>query len=193
MSELWNAWYLLNTHSSGLELFQATTALAGVSISVWALTDAVKDAMALRMSGVNGPRSIIASGNIFTEVERLFIHGILFLVGFASVFLAPPYAQGEAIAGEELLQHVLLRLGLIAITVLKVAAAIRARRERALFVRRMSLGGYNETLPSVALAPPPGVLSEHDPRLLRKDAGKNKNPLPRRDEDYGSAGNSSVD
>jgi hypothetical protein len=186
MTELVNTWRLVNVHANAMELIQTLLSACGVAFSVWALIDAVKDSMALRMSGINGPRSIIANGNIMVEIERLGVHSILFLVGFASVFLPPPYGENQTVGSPELLQHTITRIGLIGITVLKVFAAVRARRERNLFVRRMDLLGYIHGTPKCAMAPPPGssqFLPQDDPRLLRKDAATNPHPNPRENEE----------
>lgn len=174
-------WSLFTRHSNAMEIIQTLGAAAGVCFSIWAMLDALKDAMALRFSGANGPRSVIASGNIITEIERLVIHMILLLVGVASVLLPPPDFQGEPVSSPELLQHTLTRVALISITVVKVSGAMRMRRERNRFVRSMSVPGpgYSKTTTAAELAPPPPGAS--DPRLQRKDSAEGIGE-PRKDE-----------
>lgn len=169
MSDLIHA---LSGHSNGMEIAQVILAFAGIVFSLWALLDAVKDGVALKLSGANGARSIIANGNIWTEAERLVIHLILFFVGFASVLLPPPYAIALPVPQPELLQHTLTRIGLMIITIIKVEGALRARHERRLFVRRMSSSGFAR-IPMVRLSPPPGsgtkdIYEVDDPRVQRR-------------------------
>lgn len=191
MTQLSDLIAALGHYANGMELAQTITAMIGVSFSVWALFDAVKDSMALTMSGANGPRRVIATGNIYTELERLAVQSVLFIVGLISIFVPPPFWPDLPVPQGELLQHTMTRIGLILITVIKLFSAIRTRRERGMFVRKMTAFGYNPKTPAVALAPPPGITEPvhpcDDPRRLRKD----ESTVPRYDESIRSADNSS--
>lgn len=155
MNQLREFWRLLTEHSNGLELWQAALAFAGLVFAIWAMVDAVKDSMSLAMRGRNGPRRVIATDNVYTEIERIGVQLVLFLIGFASIFLPPPFGKGYTMQSPELLQHTLTRIGLIAITVWKVAMSIRARRSRTEFNRQLSIYKMDAQARS-ELAPPPG-------------------------------------
>ena len=167
--EISHFFQLFARHSNGLEITQMVVAAVGVIFSFWATLDAVKDSMALAMSGKNGARRILAAGNVYTEIERLLVHSILFLIGLVSTFVPPPYHESLGMPGQELLQHSMTRLGLVLVTLVKVNGALRSRRERTRFVRRMTMEGWAWNTPATAIAPPPGcpVL---DYREMRKDA-----------------------
>lgn len=182
-------WRSFTSHANVMEMVQAAVAFTGMSFSIWALVDAIKDSMALTMSGANGPRRIIAMGSVWTEVERTIIHFSLFVIGFASILLPPPYTSAEAVPSAEVLQHTITRSGLVFITVFKVIGALRARYERTLFVRKMSLIGKNPKTPPVFLAPPPGrtingndLPEIEDRRDLRKDSTKESTGAKREGE-----------
>jgi hypothetical protein len=168
---------LINRYANGMEFIQVMAAFAGIVFSLWALMDATRDSMALASAGSNGPRSVIAKGNIYTEFERLIVHFLLFIVGLCSIFLPPPFGIGQSVDSPELLQHTITRSVLIAITVLKVIGAIRARWERNQFVRKMSASGRNPHTPPCALAPPPtipanGKYDDDDPSTERREPDK---------------------
>ena len=155
MNQLREFWRLLSEHSNGLEMLQTTLAFMGLVFAVLALMDAVRDSMSLTTRGRNGPRRIIASDNIYTEVERIIVQLVLFLIGFSSVFLPPPFHNSAGVTSPELLQHTLTRLGLIAITIWKAAMSIRARRARIAFNRQLVIYHIDADSRS-ELAPPPG-------------------------------------
>lgn len=77
-------------HAYPLELLQLVGALVGVVLNAYALIQARKDTDALRDSGINGSRKIVADGNVQQELIRLVVQVLLVVVGAASVILPPP-------------------------------------------------------------------------------------------------------
>lgn len=83
-------------HSSGLEWAWVVASIIAATLSLYALIDATKDAAFLVAVGANGPRKIVADGNIRQEFSRLLKSVISLMAAMASLFLAPPppgYAQ----------------------------------------------------------------------------------------------------
>ena len=91
-------WEAMTYHASSIELIQMCVAAIGVGISCWAVLDAIKDSMALSLSGINGARRMIADSNIASETERLVVQMGFLCIGLTSVILPPPPAGPHSIA-----------------------------------------------------------------------------------------------
>jgi hypothetical protein len=144
--------------ASGVEWVQVSAALAGTILSLWALFDASKDAIALADSGSNGPRQLIAVGNLRRESVRLVINLTFVVVGIASLFLPPPHTAAD-MPHDELLQLIISRMGLTVVSVATAIDGLWDRHHRRQFVRALR---WNGTAFSLTEASPP--MSEQDRR-----------------------------
>jgi hypothetical protein len=154
-------WDLLRYHANPLEITQLVFAVIGVLIAFLSLIDSAKDSVALSLSGINGPRRIVASTNFSAELERLVVQVLLMVIGIVSVLLPPPFSPG-VVPGEEGLQPMIVRVILVVITVVKVFAGVSQRYARRKFTREWASG------PSAALAPPPGFFESEIAKVTKK-------------------------
>jgi hypothetical protein len=77
-------------HAYTVELIHLCMATIGFCASAFGTIDSVRDLAALREDGVNGHREFSARQNIFEELVRLAVLGLLMYSGFISVFNPPP-------------------------------------------------------------------------------------------------------
>lgn len=167
-----------------VEIVQVTTSAIATFILLWALYDASKDASGLRAAGQNGPRTVIARGNVLRGLFRLLMSFFFVVSGVASVLLPPPPDFSD-ISDEAKLSLQIVRIMLIASTGLLLIDAFVERWFRRKFVRALKGRG---PLPEALFAPPPGIFdptaSYPDPMERRKDAGHTANPVRRSTDEF---------
>lgn len=157
------------THAYPIEVVNLLAALVGMVLLLWALYDAAKDANGLRAAGQNGPRSVIAIGNVLRGGFRVLLAFFFSTGGFVAVMLPPP--PDFEVSPEAKLALVIGRWVVIAATAVIVLDAFVERWYRRKYVRTLR----GRFVPPVLFAPPPGRV---EPGVIYPD------PLERR-KDYG--------
>lgn len=114
-------------HGNPIVLLWTSGALLGVLINLWAMGDAMLDLQALRASGLNGAREIVAKGNIRREAFRIFKQGCFLAVGLYFLWLPPvPGRTGQGPSAAS----VVLVTGLLLASFSMDLGALIDRRER---------------------------------------------------------------
>lgn len=80
----------MTLHLNAIEVTFAVTAFVVCSISLYSLRQAILDQTALISANVNGPRKLMADGNVREEVMRLGVGSVMFVAAICALFLEPP-------------------------------------------------------------------------------------------------------
>lgn len=120
-------------NASHIELLQMLLALVAVGLGFWRLWIAVENALAITSTSCTDLRRLIAGTQVIGELFRLFKYGCLLAIGIISVLLPPP----DTSYMEDSLQAVLVRFGLITITLTMIADSLMQEYRRRLFYEQM--------------------------------------------------------
>lgn len=107
------------------EAVWSVTALAGLLVTVWGLWDAYGDRRALRLSGRNGARRLVATGNIRREWSRTYVLLCFLALGVYQMQRAPVLANQPVTPG-----GIALTIALVLAALSIVVGSVLDRRER---------------------------------------------------------------
>jgi hypothetical protein len=143
-----------------VEMFQAVTSIAATLILFWAAFDAVKAAIGLPATERNGARWTLAIGNVHRAFFRLLKSMVLTVAGITALFLPPPPPlYRELIDSPEMREGALVvRVAIIAVTLLLLMDASVERMFRQRYVRKIRMNGDDVAprLPNDRRHPPNG-------------------------------------
>lgn len=109
-------------YASTAEILQLVIAMTGFLIGQRELWRNVINGLELTHTGPDDTRRLVAIKNVTVEMILELAQGMLVVVGIVSVLLPPPNTADPEIS-DELLQAVLVRVGLMLVTVLLTAVA----------------------------------------------------------------------
>jgi hypothetical protein len=115
-------------NASWPELAFSAVAAAGLLVTLWNARDAYGDRAALRASGRNGARKIVADDNIRRERDRALKLGIFLALGVCFMASAPANRDRPV-----------TRLGLALAAALLVKGSIQDRRARGRLIAKIDL------------------------------------------------------
>ena len=118
-------------YASATELLQFIVANIGLIYAMRSIWRAGEDAVALADSPPSDLRRLVAIGNLRAQFTRMSVQGILVIIGLVSIILPPPAGDNVVI---EILQSVIIRGGMIAVTLLLTLDSIMERRHRLTFL-----------------------------------------------------------
>jgi hypothetical protein len=121
-------------NASWTEVAFSAVALAGLLVTLWNARDAYGDRAALRASGRNGARKIVADDNIRRERDRALKLGIFLALGVCFMASAPANRDRPVTR-----LGLALAAALIAAEVLLVKGSIQDRRARGRLIAKIDL------------------------------------------------------
>ena len=119
-------------YASSVELVQLLLALIAVALGFWRLWVSVENAIAITDTAPGDLRRLVAETLIFGELFRLFMYGCLLAIGVISVLLPPP-----EVGYADSLQSLLVRFGLITLTLAMIADSLVQEYRRRLFYEQI--------------------------------------------------------
>ena len=125
-------------YASWMEVFQLILASVGLGFALWGIWVAFEDAIELTDAPPDDLRRLVALSNMRAQLARVSAQGVLVFVGVVSVLLPPPSADIAEI-GPELEQSLLVRMGLILVTMILTTDSLMERRQRHYFMGRIVL------------------------------------------------------
>ena len=128
-------------YASVTETLQLLTAILGVGLAMHAVWQNVTSAVNLSDTPPEGLQRLVALGNVRRELARAVAQGLLMIIGVVSVLLPPPDASvlGVSVVAPEVMQSVIVRIGLVMVTVTLALDSYMERRLNATFLGRVKI------------------------------------------------------